>query len=134
MRTFAPFLAVLALVITACGIRRAEAQETVVVEGDGRGALSADPGACGCRDPQSPPWHGNVAGDPCGPSCPPPNMFHADPCHQVWLKHNARQQGCVLPPCFPRMHGWLTEGWMPTPRPIVTPRCPRCGAHIEQGF
>jgi len=136
VRTIAPFLACIALVvaITAGVPGRAVAQETVITEGEGMGGLAGDPGACGCRAPQAPPWHGSVAGAACGPSCPPPTMFHADPCGQLWLKHSARQHGCVLPPCFPRMHGWLSEGLMPTPRPIVTPRCPRCGAHIEQGF
>jgi len=136
VRTSASFVAVLAIVVAvpAVGLRRVEAQETVVIEGGMAGDASAAPGACGCRDVQSPPWHGSVGCDPCGPSCPPPTMFHADPCGQLWLKHNARKQGCVLPPCFPRMHGLLAEGFMPTPRPIMTPRCPRCGAHIEQGF
>lgn len=132
MRTSTLFVAAIALVvIVAASVHgRAFAQESVVIEG----GMAGDPGACGCRDQQSPPWHGTVAGAACGPCCPPPTMFHADPCGQLWLKHNAYRQGCTLPPCFPRMHGRLTDGAWPTPRPIVTPRCPRCGAHIEQGF
>lgn len=121
----------LSVVILGADLRVVCAQETIVMDGD---ASPSTGGACGCRDTQAPPWHGNVVGDACGPSCPPPTMFHADPCRQLWLKHNARQQGCALPPCFPRLHGYLTDGSMPTPRPIVMPRCPRCGAHIEGGF
>lgn len=136
VRTAATFLAALLLCITASAVRPqvAAAQETIVMEGDAGGAMPTEPGACGCRDRQAPPWHGNVAGDACGPSCPPPTMFHADPCRQLWMKHQARMQGYALPPCFPRMHGRLTEGWWPTPRPIALPRCPNCGAHIEAGM
>jgi hypothetical protein len=114
--------------------RVASAQESIVMEGAGGAAMAADRSACGCRNLQSPPWHGSVAGEPCGPSCPPPTLFHANPCGQLWMKHNARQQGCVLPPCFPRMHGWLADGVCPTPRPIALPRCPNCGTHIEFGM
>lgn len=139
MRTVATFLAAAALsgAVPAVWLRAADAQETIVMEGDAGamldegGVMPAEPGACGCRDLRSPPWHGNVAGEPCGPSCPPPNKFHADPCGQLWMKHSARQQGYVLPPHFPRMHGRLTDGWWPTPRPISLPRCPNCGAHID---
>ncbi|MFM7107555.1 MAG: hypothetical protein ACKOZU_02965 [Planctomycetaceae bacterium] len=136
MRTTFSFLARLALAasLAAVSVRSTTAQETIVLDDADVGGMAAAPGACGCRNAQSPPWHGSVAGDPCGPSCPPPNVFHADPCRQAWLKHNARQQGCVLPPHFPRMHGWLTDGRWPTPRPIMLPRCPRCGAHLEHAM
>lgn len=132
MRTSAVLVAVVALGIAfaPAGLRRVVADETVIVE---EGAAAA-PGSCGCRDPQAPPWHGTVAGDQCGPSCPPPNVFHANPCGQLWLKHHARLQGCTLPPCFPRMHARGTEGTWPTPRPVKLPRCPVCGTHIEQGM
>lgn len=141
MRTLASTLAIaLPLAIASVGPSRAAPGETIVMEGDAGGmldsggALMEEPGACGCRSVQSPPWHGNVAGDPCGPSCPPPTMFHANPCGQLWQKHHARQQGLVPPPSFPRLHGWLADGWWPTPRPIMLPRCPNCGAHIEHGM
>ena len=132
MRISTPIIAVVALVVSVvAGVPgRAVAQDSTVIDGD----ITGGPGACGCRDLRSPPWHGTVAGAAGGPCCPPPTMFHADPCGQLWQKHTAHLQGCTLPPCFPRMHGRLTTGWWPTPRPIVTPRCPRCGAHIEQGF
>lgn len=136
MRTTLAIVTALALSFTIPTewLSPAVADETLIMEG-GAGIDGMDiPGGCACRNTQSPPWHGSVAGDPCGPSCPPPNMFHANPCGQLWMKHTARHQGYLLPPCFPRMHGCLTEGQSPTPRPISQPRCPRCGAHIEGGF
>lgn len=142
MRHVATILAASVLSLVVQGLRPAtvSAQETIVIEGDAAAAMpGADAmpdagGACGCRPQMDPPWHGSVAGDPCGPSCPPPNLFHANPCHQLHLKHTARAHGHVLPPCFPRMHTRLAEGHWPTPRPITLPRCPRCGAHIEGGW
>lgn len=137
MRIAAPLIAALALTALApsAWIPSASAQETIVMEGDAGSELSmAEPGACNCRASQAPPWHGGVTGDHCAPSCPPPTMFHANPCGQLWMKHTARQQGHVLPPCFPRMHGRLADGWWPTPRPITLPRCPNCGAHIDAGM
>lgn len=136
MRTTLTLLASIAL--AACpgagSYRPAAAQESIVLDDATVDGMSEDPGACGCRNAQSPPWHASVAGDPCGPSCPPPNVFHADPCRQLWLKHSAHRHGYVLPPCFPRMHGRLTDGVWPTPRPITLPRCPNCGAHIDGGW
>ena len=136
MRTTLTPLACIALAVALgmASVLPASAQDTIVLDESGLGGMATAPGACGCRTPPSPPWHGSVAGDPCGPCCPPPNVFHADACRQLWLKHNAGQQGCVLPPHFPRLHGRLTNGSWPTPRPIMLPRCPRCGAHIEGGF
>lgn len=136
MRTVIPLAALLVSFVglPTAPVRLASAQESIVMEGAGGAAMAADPSACGCRNLQSPPWHGSVAGAPCGPSCPPPNKFHADPCGQLWMKHQARQQGYVLPPCFPRMHGRLADGSWPTPRPIALPRCPNCGTHIEFGM
>lgn len=137
MRTAAPFIAAVALsaLVPSAWLRSASAQETIVMEGDaGAGMTMDEPAACGCRVPQSPPWHGSVAGDRCGPSCPPPTMFHANPCGQLAMKHSAHRHGHVLPPCFPRLHGWLADGSWPTPRPITMPRCPNCGAHIEAGM
>lgn len=136
MRTVTSLVAalVLSIAMPAACLRVASAQETIMIDGMDGAEMSADPSACACRNLQSPPWHGTVAGEPCGPSCPPPNKFHADPCGQLWMKHNARQQGCVLPPCFPRMHGRLADGSWPTPRPIALPRCPNCGSHIDLGM
>jgi hypothetical protein len=131
-------ISLVALLVSTVGLptvpgRVAFAQDSIATEGAGA-AMAATPSGCSCRNLQSPPWHGSVAGAPCGPSCPPPTMFHADPCGQLWMKHHARQQGCVLPPCFPRMHGWLADGAWPTPRPITLPRCPNCGVQIERGM
>lgn len=141
MRTVATVFvaAVLSVVSSATTLRPAAAQGTIVMEGDAgsmpdAGGPMDGQAACGCRNTQSPPWHGTVAGDPCGPSCPAPNVFHADPCGQLEMKHNARQHGYILPPCFPRMHGFMTNGSWPTPRPISLPRCPNCGAQIEHGM
>lgn len=134
MRTTTNRLACIALATAlsaACG-RPTAAQDTIVLDDAGIDAMAG--GGCLGRATQSPPWHGSVAGDPCGPCCPPPNVFHADPCRQLWMKHNAHQHGCVLPPCFPRMHARLTGDWWPTPRPIKLPRCPNCGAHIDPGM
>ncbi|MFM9058588.1 MAG: hypothetical protein ACKOSQ_05650 [Planctomycetaceae bacterium] len=127
MRTAIALIAAVALSVAI----PASAQETIIMEGDASGGA---PGGCRCRDVQTPPWHGNVCGDPCGPTCPPPNMFHANPWEQLWLKHHAHEQGYCLPSHFPRMHARSTTGWWPTPRPIATPRCPRCGAHIDPGM
>ena len=138
MRTVTSLVAslVLSVAVPAACLSVASAEETIVMDGEGMAAadVAADSSACGCSNRLSPPWHGSVAGEPCGPSCPPPNKFHADPCGQLWMKHNARQQGYVLPPCFPRMHGRLADGWWPTPRPIAQPRCPNCGTHIDLGM
>lgn len=120
--------------LPAAGLSGAAAQETIIIEGDASGVMPGEPAGCGCRDVQSPPWHGSVCGDPCGTCCPPPNMFHANPWQQLWMKHHAHQEGLCLPPHFPRMHARATTGTWPTPRPISLPRCPRCGAHIEGGF
>ena len=125
------------MILTAAlpALSRAAAEEAIVMEGDAAGmGMPADSAACGCRDLHSPPWHGNVAGDPCGPSCPPPNKFHANPCGQLWMKHHARQQGYLPPSWFPRLEGRMTHGSWPTPRPIQLPRCPNCGAHIDLGM
>ena len=134
MRTALSPIAILAVAFAlhASASHHAVGQETIVMDNDVvvEGAMNGP----GTGDIQSPPWHGNVCGDPCGPCCPPPNVFHADPRGQLHMKHNAGHHCHVLPPCFPRMHGRLTTGWWPTPKPISLPRCPRCGAHIEGGF
>jgi hypothetical protein len=134
VRTVTAFAVAIAIAVPVVCFRATLAQETIVMDDSGMDAGPSGPGACGCRNRQAPPWHGNVAGDPCGPSCPRPTMFHANPCEQLWMKHNARQQGYMLPPHFPRMHGRLADGSWPTPRPISTPRCPNCGVHIEHGM
>ena len=135
MRTIATFLAAVALsAAVVLSPTAGVAQETIVTEGDAAAVISEGQAGCGCQATQAPPWHASVAGDPCGPCCPPPNLFHANPCGQLCLKHSAHQHGCTLPPCFPRMHARLAEGRWPTPRPICVPRCPRCGALIEGGW
>jgi hypothetical protein len=110
----------------------AHAQEMIFEEsamGLGMGSLDS-----GSTDMLAPPWHGSVRGRDCGPSCPPPTMFHADPCGQLFAGTRFHP-GCVTrPPCFPRLHGWWVDGLMPTPRPPALPRCHQCGATIEGGF
>lgn len=123
---------------------RAEAADTIIVMDDSGAAATdgaTEPGAgCGCRDVQRPPWHGNVQGPACGPECGPvchsggKRVFHANPCGQLHLRAYARAHCMTLPPCFPRLHGWLAEGHMPTPPPPALPRCHECGAVIEGGF
>ena len=109
-------------------LRDARAQDTMARNAIGGGS------DCGCRGTQAPPWHGSVRGPACGPSCPPPTLFHADPCGQLCMRQRAHQMGAILPPCFPRLHGWLVEGHMPSPPPPAVPRCHQCGAAIEGGF
>lgn len=97
-------------------------------------AMDGPANDCGCRNRQQPPWHASVNGPAC---CPPQHhcgVFHADPCGQVHAKHEARRHGMILPPCFPRLHTWWAEGYMPTPPPLALPRCHQCGATIEGGF
>lgn len=136
MRTVATILAALALpaVVHCANPLTSVAQETIIIEDDTAVTMPEAPDECACRSSQAPPWHGSVAGDPCGPCCPPPNVFHANPCGQLHMKHAAHLHGHVRPSCFPRMHTRCTEGWWPTPRPIALPRCPRCGAHIDGGW
>lgn len=121
--------------------RRAEAADTMVfADAAGPSAIEGrmDPGGsgCGCRGVQRPPWHGNVQGPACGPGCGQGcgGVFHADPCGQLHLRAYARAHCMTLPPCFPRLHGWLAEGHMPTPPPPALPRCHQCGAVIDGGF
>ena len=116
----------------------APAQETIIVTED---AGTAEPemgsaAGCGCRNVQRPPWHGNVQDPACGPVCRSGcgGVFHANPCGQLHLRAYARAHCMTLPPCFPRLHGWLAEGQMPTPPPPSLPRCHQCGAVIEGGF
>lgn len=103
-------------------------QETITIT---ENAASAE---CGCRDRNAPPWHGNVRGPARGPVCHHCGVFHANPCGQLCMKHQMHAHGFILPPAFPRLHTLLTEGYMPTPRPITLPRCHQCGALIEGGF
>jgi hypothetical protein len=98
---------------------------------------AADPAACGCRPEaswQQPPWHGNVHAAQCGvaqPCCPGSSVFQANPFQQLHMKHHA----CApLPPCLPRLHSLLREGYMPSPVPPTQPRCHQCGAPIAGGF
>lgn len=115
----------------ACG------QETITITEDPAmmaGDMGAGSGSCGCRNVQRPPWHGNVHGS-CNPCCDPhTGMFHADPCRQLGMRRYARENCMRMPSCFPRLHTWCAEGYMPSPPPPVTPRCHQCGAVIEGGF
>jgi hypothetical protein len=113
----------------------AAAQETTVTDESAMMSMDGSGNACGCRNMQQPPWHGSMSGPACGPSCHPCGVFHADPCGQLRAKHDIHRHGCVtLPPCFPRLHTWWAEGFMPTPKPLAMPRCHQCGAVIEGGL
>ncbi len=99
---------------------------------DGRGISES---ACDCGGNSQPPWHGSVGGRCCNrPCCPPPTLFHADPCAQLRAKDEAKAHCVKLPPAFPRLNGWRHTGRMPSPRPIVMPRCHHCGAPIPIGM
>lgn len=114
----------------------APAREATVMDDSAMMSTDGPGAACGCRNVQQPPWHASVAGPACGPSCHPCGVFHADPWGQLRAKHEAHRQcgGVTLPPHFPRLHAWCSEGYMPTPRPLALPRCHQCGAAIEGGF
>lgn len=113
------------------------AQEmTMVTEAPAAGATSEGGSGCGCRDVQRPPWHGSVQGQACGPACGTGcgGVFHANPCGQLHLRRYARENCMTLPPCFPRLHGLMCEGFMPSPVPPAMPRCHQCGAVVDGGF
>lgn len=115
----------------------AGAQETIVM--DGAAMPGPDAGDCNCRDGQRPPWHGAVAAEACGcgPVCRVHGKFHADACGQLrtkWQVHHGHGGNVTMPPYFPRLHTWCAEGYLPTPPPLVMPRCHRCGAVIAGGF
>ena len=115
-------------------IRDGRAQETIVMEGPAM--VGSDAADCDCRDGRRPPWHGSVEGEACGcgPVCRAHGMFHADPCGQ-WRAERYLHQGCAtLPPRFPRLHGLWADGYMPSPPPLIPPRCHNCGAVIAGGF
>lgn len=91
-------------------------------------------GACGCQNTQRPPWHGNVRGS-CNPCCDPhTGVFHAEPCGQLHMRRYARENCMRMPSCFPRLHTWCRDGYLPSPEPPALPRCHQCGAAIEAGF
>lgn len=121
---------IIAAVSSIPGIRAA-AQEMIVMEG------APMPGGCGCQEAevQRPPWHGTVASEACG--CGPVGRvhgkFHANSCGQWHAKHHL-PPGVCLPPAFPRLQAWCTQGSMPTPPPLELPRCHQCGAVIAGGF
>ncbi|MFM7207137.1 MAG: hypothetical protein ACKO4T_10770 [Planctomycetaceae bacterium] len=125
---------VVAAVSASLAIGVATAQETTVMDGSAMMSTDGAGSACGCRNMQQPPWHASVSGPACGPSCHHCGVFHADPCGQLRAKHEAHRHCVTLPPCFPRLHTWCTEGFMPTPRPLALPRCHQCGAVIEGGL
>ncbi|MEI6239888.1 MAG: hypothetical protein WCR51_05840 [Planctomycetia bacterium] len=138
MRSLPIIVALAATLLPLWDCAVAPAAETIIVTED-PGAASLEMGSaegCGCRNAQRPPWHGNVQGAACGPACGTGHggVFHANPCGQLHLRRYAREHCMTLPPCFPRLHGWLAEGQMPTPPPPSTPRCHQCGAVIEGGF
>lgn len=114
------------------------ADPIAVTDGPGVAAAAGVTGAagCGCSDGRQPAWHGNVRGSACGPVCQSGcgGVFHANPCPQLHLRAYARAHCMTLPPCFPRLHGWLAEGFMPSPPPPALPRCRQCGAVIEGGL
>lgn len=125
-------LAIVAAIPSILVIREPRAQETFVDEPAMSGADGMGSG-CGRPDVRQPPWHGNVAGEACGPACPACGVFHADPCGQLHPRRNLHP--CVtLPSWFPRLHTWCTEGYFPTPKPLALPRCHNCGAFIEGGL
>lgn len=131
---------VIAAVIVALGsavfaTREAVARNPVIVsEGVGAG-VGHDPGACGCRSVQRPPWHASVGMPACGPACHPRGtMFHADPHGQLCVRRQLHETGATMPSLFPRLNTLCTEGFMPTPRPLALPRCHHCGMPIEHGL
>jgi hypothetical protein len=132
MRSMSLAVAVVAAIAaTLVGSGPGRGQETVTIVARGSGP------ACNCKSAQTPPWHGSVGGVDCGPTCPPGNVYHANPCGQLLMKcqvHHGHHGYVTLPPCFPRLHAWWSEGSMPTPRPLHLPRCHQCGAVIEGGF
>ena len=155
LRIFRPHLAALAIVgafASLCPSLAAAAQpavrvaqETVTITDDSGMSAATDSGSsvggCGCNNFQRPPWHGNVHGGPCGPACGTGCktgcggvVFQAKPCHQLHLRGYAHAHGMTMPSCFPRLHTWCTEGYMPTPPSPSMPRCHQCGAVIEGGF
>lgn len=140
MRLLLTTLAIATTSLPLWGCAAVHAAETIIVTEDASasGLEMGSAGGCGCRDAQRPPWHGNVQGPACGPacgaSCGRSPVFHADPCGQLHLRRYAREHCMTLPPCFPRLHGWLADGCMPTPPPPAMPRCHQCGAVIEGGL
>ena len=117
-------------------IRETCGQETIVVTEDPAAGDMTPPGSdCGCKGVQRPPWHDSVRGPACGPVCAPHGgVFHADPRGQLQAKHQCRSGHVRLPSCFPRLHTWCAEGYMPTPKPLALPRCRQCGAILEGGY
>lgn len=136
-RRIASQLAGLALVlamVTASGLlgSSASAEDVIIVE---EGPALSTAAGCGCRGPQQPPWHASVRGDCCNrPCCPPPNMFHADPCGQLRMRRYAREHCMEMPSNFPRLQGLWVDGRMPAPVPPALPRCHQCGAVIHHGM
>ena len=132
--------------LAACGIAvslsfglpaEASGDDTaIIMEGHTGGMVMNGGAGCGCQNVQRPPWHGNVSGSACGPACVPGygSKFHANPWGQLHLRRYAREHCMTLPPCFPRLHGWMADGQMPSPEPPALPRCHQCGAVIDGGF
>ena len=116
----------------------ARGQETITITEDPAMMMGeAGTSSCGCNTAQRPPWHGNVQGmhGGCNPCCDPhTGVFHADPCGQLRMRKMARENCMRMPSCFPRLHTWCRDGYLPSPEPPVTPRCHHCGAVIEGGF
>lgn len=116
------------VVLLAIGLARASAASAgeIIVEGPMPGGMSAEFAA--------PPWHGSIQRAECGPWCPPPTLFHADPCGQLGMFGPDQPECLQRPPLFPRLQALWAYGSMPTPPPPALPRCHRCGAPIEGGF
>ncbi len=128
-------IAAVVILPAVCALGLAPAQGTTVTDDSAMMSTDGSGSGCGCRTAQQPPWHGSVSGPAVGPTCHHGGVFHADPCGQLWAKHDLHRHACVtLPPCLPRLHTWWTEGFMPTPRPLALPRCHQCGAVIEGGL
>jgi len=106
------------------------ADQSAPSAGEVGGAGNAD---CPCV--QQPPWHGNVRGAAAcqsPPRCRGSNVYQANPFAQL---HWRQMGGCVtLPPCLPRFHALMREGYLLSPVPPALPRCHNCGTPIEGGF
>jgi hypothetical protein len=114
----------------ACG------QETIMITEDSVMSVGEGMGSepCDCGDVRRPPWHGNVRGS-CDPCCDPhTGVFHANPGGQLHMRRHARENCMRMPSCFPRLHTWCRDGYLPSPTPPVTPRCHQCGAVVDGAF
>jgi len=128
VRPFFVYVSIIAAIVSLYPSQMVLAQETMTITEE-PGMAAAGPGStagdCGCRSVQRPPWHGSVRSQPCGPACAPACGPARSPCHSG---------SNVKPSCFPRLHTWCRDGYMPSPVPPTLPRCHQCGAVVEGGF